>query len=138
MAPPFEPSYGQGSVNAKTTLGAPADRNLVATGVLPLQSIPAGSSATATVAAVLDCGVVVANGVCSATGSAGISSGQVTFQGSLDGTNWYTIGAATSVAAATTVTIPGTAAAPAIGRYFRAIISTVFAGGTVGVTVGAA
>jgi hypothetical protein len=141
MAPPFEPSYGGTGavlVSASKSAGAPVERVLVATGVLPLQSIPAGSSATATVAAVLDCGVVVANGVCVATGSSGIASGQVTFQGSLDGTNWYTIGVATTVAASTTVTIPGTAALPAIGRYFRAIISTVFAGGTVGVMVGGA
>jgi hypothetical protein len=144
----LEPSYGATKVvpdpksDASVASGAGGvGREPVATGLLPVQSIPAGSTATATASVALDCGVVTANGVCSVTTPTGTyTTGAVTFQGSLDGTNWYTIGAALTLSSNATVTIPGTAANPAIGRYFRAIISTAVsgAGASVGVMVGAA
>jgi hypothetical protein len=143
-----EPSYGAFKVvpdpksDASVVSGAGGvGREPVAIGLLPVQSIPAGSTATATAPAVLDCGVVNGNAVCVVTTPTGTySTGAVTFEGSMDGTNWYTIGVALTLTSNVTVTIPGTAALPAIGRYFRARISTAVsgAGASVGAMVGAA
>lgn len=144
MAPLLDPGYGgiTPSVDAQNSTGAGGrGRMLVATGVAPIQSLPAGSTLVATAVTSLDCGSVVANAVCSVTTPAGTyTTGAVTFQGSLDGTNWYTIGAALTLVTTSTVTIPGTAGAPAIGRFFRAVISTAVtgAGASVGAMVGAA
>lgn len=143
-APLRDPGYG-GASGAPVYDGSNANgaggigRTLVAAGVAPLQSIQPLSTAAAAGAA-LDCGVTVSNALCVCTTPAGTyTTGAVTFEGSMDGTNWYTIGAALTLASGATTPIPGTAALPAVGRFFRARISTGItgAGASVGCMVGA-
>lgn len=68
--------------------------------------------------------------------SAGVSAGGVQLQGSLDGVNWYPLGAALPTAAASTVFQQAVTAIPS--RFIRANISTLVVGGTVDVWVGSA
>lgn len=61
--------------------------------------------------------------------SAGVSSGSVQLQGSLDKVNWYSLGSAVSTtSASTTSTVLVT---NSLARYVRADIATIISGGTV-------
>lgn len=77
-----------------------------------------------------------ANHTMAAVTSAGVTGGTAQLQGSLDGNNWFNIGAAVNLNAANTVfplSAGGTAA-----RFVRAAITGVMVGGTVTITVGSA
>lgn len=100
----------------------------------PLVSILAGSAIASGTA--LDNESCRANHTIQAVTSAGVSAGAVQLQGSLDGVNWFNIGAALTTATPTTVFQQSTTGLPA--RFVRATISTVITGGTVTVTVGSA
>jgi hypothetical protein len=69
------------------------------------------------------------------TSSAGVSAGSVQLQGSLDGTNWYSLGSAVTTSTASTTFAP-VVVTGAFTRYVRANIATAITGGTVTVTVG--
>ncbi len=103
------------------------------TGMPPAHSLTAASATNAT-SKVLDGVVVRTNSILVVVTGTGVSAGAVKIQGSLDGTNWYTIGSALSVSAASTV-YSQTGTTPA--RYFRAIVSTAITGGTVDAWIGA-
>ena len=100
----------------------------------PLQSIPVGSTATSTVATVLDNTRSMANHTMISTASAGVAAGAVQLQISHDNVNWLNAGAAVTLTASTVQTASVVAAA----QYVRAVISTLVTGGTVGVTVASA
>lgn len=68
--------------------------------------------------------------------SVGVNAGAVQLQGSLDGVNWFPIGAALACAAASTVFQQSTGLTPS--RFVRGNISTTVVGGTVDVWVGSA
>lgn len=103
-------------------------------GSVSIQSIPAGSSATATVPAVLDNGVSKAWHSMAVNVSAGVASGAVTLELSHDGSIWFTSGSPPTLTASTVQT--QTINAPA--QFVRARISTVVSGGTVGVSIASA
>src|ERR1700758_201810 len=89
-------------------------------GMPPVHSLTAASATSAT-STVLDGVVMRTNSLLVVVTGAGVSAGAVKIQGSLDGANWYTIGSALSVSAASTVyTQAGTVPA----RYWRAVVST--------------
>lgn len=106
--------------------------NEMGPGGAPLKSIAAGAA--------IANGTARDNGSCRtahnvvAVTSAGVSAGGVQLQGSLDGTNWYPLGAALPCAAASTVFQQAVTAIPS--RFVRANISTTVVGGTVDVWVG--
>lgn len=66
--------------------------------------------------------------------SAGVTAGGVQLQGSMDGVNWYPLGAALPCAAASTTFFQAATGIPA--RFVRGNISTLVAGGTVDVWIG--
>jgi hypothetical protein len=67
------------------------------------------------------------------TTSAGVSAGSVQAQGSLDGTNWYSVGSAVTTSAASTTTTVVVTNTPA--RFIQAVIATTITGGTVSASV---
>lgn len=89
-----------------------------------------------------DMGRVIANPVMYVTASGTPSAGIVALQGSLDGTNWYTINSLNATSAPAVVTYANPASGPNAGatpaRYLRAIISVAVVGGLVTCTVGGA
>jgi hypothetical protein len=66
--------------------------------------------------------------------SAGVSAGSVALQGSLDGTNWFSLGSAVTTSAASTTT--QVVVSSAFSRYVRANVATAITGGTVTASVG--
>jgi hypothetical protein len=81
----------------------------------------------------LDGVVVRTNSLLVVVTGTGVSAGAVKIQGSLDGSNWYAIGSALAVSAASTVyTQAGTVPA----RFFRAVVSTAITGGTLDAWIG--
>lgn len=115
-APLVEPSYNLTGANTNTSGGR----------VLPSPqlSIKAGTTAT-TVGAVLDCGAVFNNPAMVYVAPTGtFSTGGITLEGSLDGTNWFAVASEATPASATTVLV--TAIAPC--RYVRAHVTTAFTG----------
>lgn len=75
-----------------------------------------------------------ANAVCTVTTSSGVTAGSVVLEGSLDGTNYVTLGSAvTTSAASTTYTV---AATNVFMRFVRARVATAITGGTVSAWVG--
>ena len=98
-----------------------------------VQSIPAGSTATNTAAAVLDIGEgAKPHGfVAVCTSSAGVSAGAFQLQVSNDNSTWETLETVTSATASGKFVASGVG----IFRYVRAVISTTVVGGTVGITV---
>jgi len=98
----------------------------------------AAQSTLNTNGAVVDLGRVVSNPVQQVVASAGVSAGQVALQGSLDGTNWYTVSAGSALGApGVTVNVAATpGSTPA--RYLRSTITTGITGGTVTTTLGGA
>ena len=74
------------------------------------------------------------NAVMVVTTSAGVSAGSVQCQGSLDGTNWFSLGSAVSTSAASTTT--QVVVTSAFTRFVRAKIATTITGGTITATVG--
>jgi hypothetical protein len=103
------------------------------TGVAPLVSLSA-KSATSSVPVALDGVVIRQNAVMVVTTSAGVSAGSVQMQGSLDGTNWFSIGSPVTTSAASTTTVATSTSA--FARFVRAVIATTITGGTVTVSVG--
>lgn len=67
----------------------------------------------------------------------GVASGAVQLEGSLDGVNWYPIGAPVTTGAPGVFPLPA-ASPPVPARYVRARISTVVVGGVVSAWVDAA
>jgi hypothetical protein len=67
--------------------------------------------------------------------SAGVSAGSVQAQGSLDGTNWFSLGSAVSTSTASTVFTPVVVTGAAF-RFIRANVATAITGGTISATVG--
>lgn len=103
-------------------------------GLAPAVSLSAKSSVTN--GSALDGLTARPTAVLSVTTSAGVTAGAVQLQGSLDGTNWYDLGSATSTTAASTTT--QTIVSSAYARYVRAAITTPVAGGTVTASVAVA
>ena len=68
---------------------------------------------------------------------AGVASGAVQLEGSLDEVNWYSIGSPVTTGAPGVFPLPA-ASPPVPARYVRARISTVVVGGTVSAWVDAA
>jgi hypothetical protein len=101
-------------------------------GTVPAASLVAKSTAGPGTA--LDGLCLRSTAVLVVTSGAGVSAGSVQLQGSLDGVNFYNLGAAVSTATASSVFAPvivtGTAA-----RFVRATIATAITGGTVGAYV---
>jgi hypothetical protein len=104
------------------------------TGVQPAVSINAGAGVAN--GAAMDNKSCRANHTMAAVTSAGVSAGTVQLQGSLDGNNWFNIGAPVNTNAAGTVFPLSAGATPA--RFVRAQITVAITGGTVTVTVGSA
>ena len=77
---------------------------------------------------------VRSSAVIAVTTSAGVSAGDVQLEGSLDGTNWYSLGSAVSTSAASTTT--AAVVTDQLFRYVRAAVTTAITGGTVTVSVG--
>lgn len=77
-----------------------------------------------------------ANHTLAALSSAGVTGGTMQLQGSLDGANWFNIGAALNINAAATVFQVSAGATPA--RFIRAQITAGIVGGTVTALVGSA
>ena len=101
-------------------------------GLAPLVSLSAVSATGAGTA--LDGLVVRASAVATVTTSAGVSAGSVVLEGSLDGTNFVTLGSAVSTtSASTTYTV---AATNVFMRYVRARVATAITGGTISAAVG--
>jgi hypothetical protein len=100
-------------------------------GARPLTSLSAVSATGGGTA--LDGGVVRQNAVMVVTASAGTTAGSVQLQGSLDNTNWYSLGSAVSTTTAATTQVTVTTA---FSRYVRANVATAISGGTVTVLVG--
>jgi hypothetical protein len=101
-------------------------------GIAPLLSLSAVSATGAGTA--LDGLVVRQNAVAFATTSAGVSGGSVVLEGSLDGTNFVTLGSAiTTSAANTTYTV---SASNVFVRFVRARVATSITGGTISAVVG--
>src|SRR5271156_2966813 len=102
-------------------------------GAAPVVSLSAQSATSATPVA-LDGTVVRLNATMVVTTSSGVSAGSVQMQGSLDGTNWFSVGSAvTTSAASTTTQVTSTSA---FARFVRAKIATTITGGTVTAAVG--
>lgn len=104
-----------------------------ASGLPPVTSLSAASTVSAGTA--LDGVVVRPNAVMVVNSSAGVSAGAVQLQGSLDGTNWFSLGSAVSTTTASTVFAP-VVETGAYVRYVRAAVTTAITGGTVSATVG--
>ncbi len=102
-------------------------------GLAPIVSLSAASSTGP--GAVLDGPACRANAVMVVTSSSGVSAGSVQLQGSLDGTNWYSLGSAVSTSSASTTFSP-VVVGRAYTRYVRAEIATAITGGTVPASVG--
>jgi hypothetical protein len=101
-------------------------------GIAPLLSLSAVSATGA--GSALDGQVVRQNAVATITTSAGVSAGSVVLEGSLDGTNFVTLGSAVSTTSASTTY---TVAAPNVFvRAVRARVATAITGGTISATVG--
>jgi hypothetical protein len=105
------------------------------TGVTPLVSLSA-KSATNSVPVVLDGVVTRSTAVLVVNSSAGVSAGSVQLYGSLDGTNFYTLGSAVSTSSASTVFAPVVVTSTPF-RYLKAVIATTITGGTITATVAA-
>ncbi|HZY60578.1 MAG TPA: hypothetical protein VFE56_12500 [Candidatus Binataceae bacterium] len=101
-------------------------------GIAPAVSFTAKSATGPGTA--LDGLAVRANAVMVVTTSAGVSAGSVRLQGSLDGTNWFSLGSAVSTTAASTTT--QVVVTGAYARYVRANVATAITGGTVAASVG--
>lgn len=82
-----------------------------------------------------DGGTVHGTAIMQVTSGTGVSAGAVQMQGSLDGVNWFNLGAATNTNAASTVFAPVVVSGTAV-RYVRASITTPITGGTVTAAVG--
>ncbi|MCU1695731.1 MAG: hypothetical protein JWR34_1794 [Mycobacterium sp.] len=96
-------------------------------GVQPIRSLSAVSALGAGLS--LDGVVSRTNAVATVTTSAGVSAGSVVLEGSLDGTNYVTLGSAvTTSAASTTSTV---VAQNVFVRYARTRIATAITGGTI-------
>jgi hypothetical protein len=68
-----------------------------------------------------------------------ITAGSVQLEGSLDGLNWYPVGAVVSLGTGGTFTLPATGTPPTPARYVRvSIVAAVTGGGTVSAWVDAA
>lgn len=100
----------------------------------PIVSINAGGAVANGVA--LDNKSCRANHTMAAVTSAGVTGGTAQLQGSLDGVNWFNLGAAVNLNAANTV-FPLSVGASA-ARFVRAQITGAMVGGTVTITVGSA
>ena len=101
-------------------------------GITPITSLTAVSAIGAGTA--LDGAVVRQNAVATVTTSAGVTAGSVVLEGSIDGTNYVTLGSAISTtAASTTYTV---AATNVFVRYARLRVATAITGGTVSGAVG--
>lgn len=94
-------------------------------------SIKAGASNTGP-GAIVDLGNVRQVTGMVVTTSAGVSAGSVQLTGSVDGVNFYNIGAAISTTAASTTTGQS---AIGLARYLQAVIASAIVGGTVAVSV---
>jgi hypothetical protein len=105
----------------------------VATGLDRVLSLNA-QSALNTLGAVLDGGVCRSSHIIVVTSSAGVASGAVQLQGSLDNVNWYNLGAAVNTNAASSTFAP-VAVAGTPTRYLRATITTVITGGTISASI---
>jgi len=104
-------------------------------GLPPIVSLSAVSAVGA--GAVLDGLAVRQNAVMAVTASAGVASGDVQLEGSLDGVNFFNLGSAVSTTTASTTT--AVTVTNALVRFVRAAITTVIAGtetSTVTVSVG--
>jgi hypothetical protein len=96
-------------------------------GVQPIKSLVAVSATGAGTA--LDGVVSRANAVLTVTTSTGVSAGSVVLEGSLDGTNFVTLGSAvTTATASTTYTVASTSS---FMRFVRARVATSITGGSV-------
>lgn len=104
-------------------------------GSQPVASLTTVSTDPAAGPASLDNGQVRANHTMVVVTGPGVTAGSVQLQGSLDGTNWFSIGSAVSTASANTV-YSVSATAPA--RYVRAHIATNITGGTISASVASA
>lgn len=94
------------------------------TGMPPVKSLAAVSATGGGTA--LDGVVARPTAMMVVTTSAGVSSGSVQLQGSLDKVNWYSLGSAVSTtSASTTSTVVVT---NSLARYVRADIATIIAG----------
>lgn len=111
-------------------------KRLAAQSASPVTSIPALSTLTSTTPVVLNNVIPRSWHTAHIIGTAGIASGAVTLEGSLDGTNWVALASAVTAVASTTTPIVNAAGIPAL--YVRARISTVISGGTITVKVASA
>ncbi len=102
------------------------------TGVRPAVSLTAVSATGPGTA--LDGVVARQNATMVVVSSAGVSAGSVQMQGSLDGTNWFSLGSAVSTTTASTVFPPVATTTPPT-RFVRANVATVITGGTISATV---
>lgn len=93
----------------------------------------AAASALNTNGTAIDSGEIRSNSILVVLSSAGVTAGAVQLQGSIDGTNWYNLGAAVTVNAANTVFTVAVANTPT--RLLRARITTAIVGGTVSANV---
>jgi hypothetical protein len=100
------------------------------TGVQPLVSLSAVSAAGAGTA--LDGVVVRSTAVMSVTASGSVTAGSVQMQGSLDGTDWFSLGSPVTTSASATTQV---VASNAFTRFVRASIATAITGGTVSASV---
>jgi hypothetical protein len=102
-------------------------------GIAPLQSLNAVSATGGGVS--LDGQVTRQNATMVVNSSAGVSAGSVQMQGSLDGTNWFSLGSAVSTTTASTVFTP-VVVQNAYVRFVRANVATAITGGTISAVVG--
>lgn len=103
-------------------------------GVTGSTSLPAGSAGIAN-GNIVDLGVVNSNPVAVITSSAVLTAGNLFFQGSLDGVNWYSLAVAISAAADFTGAFSLAYKGGAPARFVRVIITTAITGGTVSAMV---
>lgn len=97
--------------------------------VLSLNAVTTGNGS------VLDAGVVRSTAVWSLTGGTSVTAGAAALQGSLDGANWYALGAAVTVP--TTATTTQTVETSAYARFYRVVVSTTVTGGAATASVAA-
>jgi hypothetical protein len=102
-------------------------------GIAPAVSLTAVSSTGGGTA--LDGAVIRPNATMVVVSSAGVSAGSVQLQGSLDGTNWFSLGSAVTTSTASTVFAP-VVVTNALTRFVRANVATAITGGTISATVG--
>lgn len=109
---------------------------VTAAGTTPFTTLSA-QSALNTHGTAQDGGTLHSIAIMQVSSGAGVSAGSVQMEGSIDGTNWFSLGSAVNTNAASTVFAPVIVTGTAV-RYVRASIATGITGGTITAVVGMA